>query len=365
MKLKFLAEARKNWDHPAQQKVYGADKLRQYANDDNIYISFTEIDKLGINPNSEYQTPLGIYTYPLKHVFDAMDEEDDIGNVPFAGRKPWVYVCKSKIKVLELSTYDNLDNDIAKIDQYLKTNDYWKEENGEFRTPAELINHAIRTARKVSNMDASRMWNITRFISESPTHWNAILRKVLGYDAISDKTGIGIIHPAEPIQAVFLSIKGIEVIDKIRNKDFSKNTLANDVIHYNEPKNQAAVNHAKKLFNKEIMDDAIDSISMPIGKLRNRIVDYNMAKHNGTENKVNPPLISSSYIDALYDAISTLITYNDSSKISQKLNTNIKELLKLINNSISIWGEADTFYGVNAKKTYYDAKTKYANSGMP
>ena len=46
------------------------DVLAKYVNDPDVYISFTDIDKIGINPRSVYETPLGIYTYPLKEFYE-------------------------------------------------------------------------------------------------------------------------------------------------------------------------------------------------------------------------------------------------------------------------------------------------------
>ena len=47
-------------------KLSAYDQLKQYKDDPSIYISFTEINKIGINPVSKWDTPLGIYCYPLK-----------------------------------------------------------------------------------------------------------------------------------------------------------------------------------------------------------------------------------------------------------------------------------------------------------
>ena len=36
----------------------------------NLFVSFTTVDKLGINPQSHYDTPLGIYSYPAEFIVD-------------------------------------------------------------------------------------------------------------------------------------------------------------------------------------------------------------------------------------------------------------------------------------------------------
>jgi hypothetical protein len=85
MKLIELVEARRN---PEQnQKASVLDRLKWiYAQHGDAYVTFTKVDKLGINPRSDYNTPLGIYAYPIKYV---IDEE---GDVPFAGNNPYIQV---------------------------------------------------------------------------------------------------------------------------------------------------------------------------------------------------------------------------------------------------------------------------------
>ena len=36
------------------------DALRPYADQDDVFVSFSDIPKLGINPRTEYNTPAGI-----------------------------------------------------------------------------------------------------------------------------------------------------------------------------------------------------------------------------------------------------------------------------------------------------------------
>ena len=45
------------------------DYVDKYKNDPDVYISFTTIDKIGINPRSVYNTPNGIYCYPLREFY--------------------------------------------------------------------------------------------------------------------------------------------------------------------------------------------------------------------------------------------------------------------------------------------------------
>ena len=78
----------------------------------NTYVSFTSIDKLGINPKSKYDTPNGIYSYPVKYVMDSyqslIDNEPDftpafIDVVPFAGSAAFLNVFQVNGNVIDLA----------------------------------------------------------------------------------------------------------------------------------------------------------------------------------------------------------------------------------------------------------------------
>ncbi len=95
--LQELLEAR---SHPElNPKISGYEALKPYANDPDIYISYTSIDKIGINPKSSYNTPFGIYTYPLKGtIWNEIEKAKDSHAVPFAGDNPYIWILKSKNK---------------------------------------------------------------------------------------------------------------------------------------------------------------------------------------------------------------------------------------------------------------------------
>lgn len=227
----ILNEARRNPNHPAQKKVYGSDVFAKYKGMsaeeiDNLYVSFTSVDKIGINPQSTYNTPIGIYTYPLKYVMD-MNRPSD---VPWAGDSPNMWIIRPTKPVLRLETYNNLDVDADKISKFLSKN------LSDQKEVVALVNEAISSVRKSENMDASRMWNLCRMVgrtfgklsntvrkdsksrelSNDVVYFNYAIRKILGYHVVRDD-GLGIIHSSEPIQTLFLSKDAFEVVEKLRN----------------------------------------------------------------------------------------------------------------------------------------------------
>lgn len=236
MKFKIIEMARAV---PGIRKTVGEELLKYKNSIDKIYISFTNVDKLGINPKSGYNTPLGIYCYPLD-VF--IKRYGDIyfktaiylsEIFPFAATAPYIYVFKAKNPdkvIYDLNGYNtkNYDNDIEKLIKKYGVESVariWKTRYARMHNPSKSI------------------WNVTSQITKKITGshnailWNNILSKTLGYDGIADRSGgnrggdfdgqadpldgyssgQGIIHPAEPTQAVFFNKAGIEVIEKIYN----------------------------------------------------------------------------------------------------------------------------------------------------
>jgi hypothetical protein len=128
-------ELRKN---PELNPHIGAwDYVDKYKDDDDVYISFTEIDKIGINPRSKYNTPVGIYTYPLKQFYklylkpalnlDNIRNRDTVGQyAPFAGNAKYINFirCKDKSHFINdmYKDYgsDNYDRDIKILEEKYK-----------------------------------------------------------------------------------------------------------------------------------------------------------------------------------------------------------------------------------------------------
>jgi len=60
--------------------------LKPYSESNDLFIHFSDLPKLGINPQSDYNTPLGIYAYPLKEIYKEVTND----TVPFASERKWV-----------------------------------------------------------------------------------------------------------------------------------------------------------------------------------------------------------------------------------------------------------------------------------
>jgi hypothetical protein len=96
-------------------------ELKEYKDRDDIYISFRNINKIGINPSSKYNTPNGIYTYPLKEAWKKFKHNIQEVWVPFAGEHPYIYIIEARSEGIEdLYKYSSLDfdNDVNKLQRF-------------------------------------------------------------------------------------------------------------------------------------------------------------------------------------------------------------------------------------------------------
>jgi hypothetical protein len=100
------------------------DILLSYADDPDIYISFTNIDKIGINPSSKFNTPNGIYSYPLKQFKKALNQHTKMSSVfPFASDRPYIWIFKKNCSnfvddVKTEYTSKDYDSDMEKLRKF-------------------------------------------------------------------------------------------------------------------------------------------------------------------------------------------------------------------------------------------------------
>lgn len=172
----------------------------------DLFVSFVNVDKIGINPNSTYNTPNGVYTYPMKFLLDD-------NKVPFRGSKT-----PKKIKILKAISKNVLDGSLSKEDYEKcrkiiveKLEDVFNDKlNFQFGSIEEYVK--LKESDSKVKTYFGKLWNLTRTLSKNPNYWSKLLID-LGFDWVNDE-GYGIIHNNEPEQAVFLSPKSYKVIDE-------------------------------------------------------------------------------------------------------------------------------------------------------
>jgi len=298
-----IDEARRNPEQNPKVSLY--DALEKYKDDPDIYISYT-MDvgrgitsktsvakgrntsgfKIGINPKSKYNTPNGIYTYPLPEMWrDGADPSRRVFTVPFAGEQPAVYIIRATGNMLDLEKYgsDQIDKDLEIVAKKLVDHFHskghsqvlsWEMTKGlldsaksaaRIRTPGGMFWNATRMAFfalsgsvndsnlipiKQYTMELKRMEQKAQDEGDAPPNyndevvrfklfdkpaqpkdtnkWNKLFRD-MGYDGAVDRKGQEIIHPYEPIQAVFFHTGAFKVVDMVYNKEYGAKPMEWDV----------------------------------------------------------------------------------------------------------------------------------------
>ena len=263
MRITELLEARSNPE--VNRKIASIDELQQYAGQENVFVSFTTDvgehsheqagrgitgkmltrpgrnysgAKLGINPTSGFETPVGVYFYPVDYVIQFSKSKGGKRiTAPFTGSAEWQFLWVVKIdcpedQILDCRHY-TAKQSVAIEDQMASA----CKEHG-MALPAE---RAKSTAKRQDQLAID--WNLTRLVAEqiaqsrsrdpvktaviassSAILWNKLLRRC-GFLMIRDD-GTGTIHSNEPTQTLVLDPRLIKPISLLRN-DINPDVITN------------------------------------------------------------------------------------------------------------------------------------------
>jgi hypothetical protein len=200
----------------------------------NLFISFTQLPKLGINPRSHYNTPLGIYSYPADYVVASTHGRYSMATLPFAGKQPYANIFQGRGNIVHLNTMSIQDESLYNNKLWAYANrlpkiDFTKHYAPPGKDWPDIVDNTINAADDYARERRSpggRLWYTTWKLSgymatylkrPAPLAWNELFRQALGIDGCVD-TGKGIIHPSEPTQAVFFSLGATKLITTVQNK---------------------------------------------------------------------------------------------------------------------------------------------------
>ena len=249
----FLNEKRSNPELNPRMSAY--EEIKPYSKLEDYYISFTAIDKLGQNPQSIWKTPAGIYGFQIKQTWKEynVEETKDFSGYPFAQDEPYIWIFKPKNpdKVLECSKYTEkqLNKDLEKLSSIFGSKLIDKVHD-EINNTLNIGTDDTKANYTSGGMYADIIWRITRNLANNNIYkWNSIFSQ-LGYEGISDKKGLKIIHPNEPIQGIIFNRKDLIVVKEIYNKPFIK-----DISDIKTVKDLVFVNMENIFNNKLIWKD--------------------------------------------------------------------------------------------------------------
>ena len=160
MRYREISEARRG-GRDLNPRVNPISVLKKYVNS-GYYMSYTSIDKLGINPRSGYNTPIGIYSYPIEdRVVGGIIAADDLSRVPYMGEAPYIWIFKPKNADRGLIIRDYVGEDYeGDVDLLYKY----------FRNADERISSAFDAIKESAQRDArinsavGYLWNFTRIL---------------------------------------------------------------------------------------------------------------------------------------------------------------------------------------------------------
>ena len=201
------------------------DQLEPYSKDPEYFVSFTTIEKIGINPKNAFSTPIGVYAYNLQKLWPDWIHGDDF----FGKDRPYVNLIKlntDKICNIGTYTFNTQDfNKLKKIYDSLKPQENFENFVQERR---EAISNQTNLYSRDS--DGALIWDLTNNIAlmlassnnkSFTVRWNKLFRH-LGYDVIIDNTSV--IHLLQSSQAVFFVPDSYKLVKRLVNKTYGKNS---------------------------------------------------------------------------------------------------------------------------------------------
>ena len=240
------------------------DALRPYAEQRNFFVSFSDIPKLGINPKTDYNTPAGIYSYPLRQMWPAIKAN----TIPYAGERQYALVFQPRnfIGIVNVNTYTSVY--LSRHMNLLEQKVIPKIVGSTVVDPGFFVDF-FDEAKRESKLQtpAGWLWNITRrlasmwardFNGPKPTiGWNAIMR-ALDITGVVDWQGSGLIHPNEPTQAVWFSANSLKLLSIARNiRKGSVSTQTQLALIQKNPDNIWRIHHPDRgMWDQALKQDA-------------------------------------------------------------------------------------------------------------
>jgi hypothetical protein len=230
----LLSELRRNPEQNIKQEGHAAavDFLSTLSPNDLKYygVTLTHLPKLGINPRSEYNTPLAICFYPADYY---LEKKSSGRKMEFQDSAPYIQIIEivdNFVEIDQLSTtgFSDAIKKLYKLIPNLASTFKVDEQQLE-KDLAEIIVDSTHGAR--TTQPGSRLWYILMRLSSDLTNddldddriiakrtsvvWNKLLR-MIGYDVILDN-GSGILHPSEPFQGMAFTPTAVKTVKMFYN----------------------------------------------------------------------------------------------------------------------------------------------------
>jgi len=237
-------------------------------NNPKYFFTMTEINKIGINPKSIYNTPVAICAYPLTNEYFNKILENTL---EFAKNQTHIQVFSIKDKLNVISEYkeSNFNYDMSKLKKIVDNN---------------ILNNLIVNYKFESPFKS--LYLITYELSnKNIIKWNSILRSI-GYTNFYDN-GTGTLHKMNPTQLMVFDPTIINQEDSFYNPNSS---------------------------NKEISLNKIDPINDDISNETNIKKIYNLTKNTNDFETLKLITLNKNINFAIKELILNKLIYNEELK---------------------------------------------------
>lgn len=228
---------------PIKAEEYGHDAAVAFLEDKDLTmygVTMTNLPKVGVNPRSTYNTPLGIYFYPADYYYDTITKNK---RLPFMHDALYIQIFKittNKILFLDDYTHGEFNRDINTLMKLIP-----KTTQPAYNNREEIARYVENSAigSKVPHLWGGKFWYVLWKTSELFANqtqrnsnklskdyqppprpsvvWNWLLRQ-LDYKVVIDLDN-GIIHENELTQGVIIDTKGtFRVVKRVNNKTTDK-----------------------------------------------------------------------------------------------------------------------------------------------
>lgn len=182
---------------------------KKYVNKPNMYLHFTNVYKLGVNPNKTHADPHAIYFYPIKWILD----EDKWNMFQYAVTMKYFFLCQ-----VDTSNFINIpkitESQADKMMRNAGLYEIWARYGYDFGS-----NIPVRFWKFLDMLNASPSDRNDESHRELPqVRWNQFW-STTGYDGFIDTKGI--VNEHEPSQIGVFNQKTIKIVESGENNEVS------------------------------------------------------------------------------------------------------------------------------------------------
>lgn len=129
-------------------------RVEQYVDQPGVFFSMTALEKFGINPSSNYNTPLGIYAYPLNREYFKLWQ---YGKLPFVGDQPYINIFKTNgAGVIDVASDEYTEDDLKRDVNKLRRRDFEQRIQKIEEAKKELFDRCADVLKAVSELGIER-----------------------------------------------------------------------------------------------------------------------------------------------------------------------------------------------------------------